>query len=240
MENNSKQSFCHECGTKLAIECKFCPSCGTRLVYPMSTDTTETPKPEAEQKPAPTYTPKTSFSEAEEYDKNYAKAQNNRYSYPERVSTSFSRSSPPPRVQKPIVKRWWFWVLVCAVAAYAVILFGDFGDTLHNYRQTKQSAEYNSPTPSTKSNARGVDPEFKKLMDSYEQFFDEGIEILNAYTQNPTDLQLLMKYMEFMEKYEEVLDALYDIDSDDLNEQELAYYLSVLGRIEQKMLDILD
>lgn len=83
----------------------------------------------------------------------------------------------------------------------------------------------------------GIDPDFKAMMDAYEDFFDEYAEFMDSYAKNPTDMQLLMKYVEILEKYEEAMEALDEIDTDELNEQELAYYLAVTARIEKRLLE---
>lgn len=82
-----------------------------------------------------------------------------------------------------------------------------------------------------------IDPSFKAAMDSYEEFFDGYIEFMNKYAENPSDPSLLASYAEFMTQYTEIMEEMESWDDGSLNDAELAYYLDVTLRIEQKLLD---
>ena len=91
----------------------------------------------------------------------------------------------------------------------------------------------------TAGNASGISPEFKAALDSYEQFFDEYISIMNRMKSNPTDLSLLSQYTDYMGRYADMLAKFEALEKTDMTKEELAYYLEVSARIEQKLLNAL-
>lgn len=93
------------------------------------------------------------------------------------------------------------------------------------------------PTP-TPAPAAGdsIRADFKATMDSYEVFFDEYVEFMQAYAQNPSDVGLMLKYANFLSKYADTMEALEGWEDRDLNSAELAYYIEVTARIETKLL----
>lgn len=76
------------------------------------------------------------------------------------------------------------------------------------------------------------------MMDSYEAFFAEYAELMAAMTKNPGDLSVMMKYMEFLDKYTEAVEALEAIDEGELSSAELAYYIDVMARIQKILLSV--
>ena len=84
--------------------------------------------------------------------------------------------------------------------------------------------------------ASGIRPEFKAAMDSYESFFNRYAEIMTAYANNPSDMGLMMQYLEMMSQYEEAMNAINSVNEADLTSEELAYYIQVTANIEQKLL----
>ncbi len=80
----------------------------------------------------------------------------------------------------------------------------------------------------------GMRPEFKKAMDSYEEFYNSYYDLLKKYEKNPTDFGLLTEYINMMEKAEEMDEALEAWDEDEMNDAELDYYLEVTNRILMK------
>ena len=81
----------------------------------------------------------------------------------------------------------------------------------------------------------GLRPEFKEAMDSYEAFYDEYCEILRQYTKNPSDLSILSSYMQLMGKLTEMDEKFEAWESEDLNSEEMQYYLEVSNRVLQKL-----
>lgn len=86
-----------------------------------------------------------------------------------------------------------------------------------------------------KSSSSGVDPDFKALMDSYEEFFDDYIVFMEKYSESSDTSALLSDYADYMQKYSEVMSKLDAIDEDELNADERAYYTKVMSRITKKL-----
>lgn len=95
-------------------------------------------------------------------------------------------------------------------------------------------AETREPTQTT-----GLRPEFKEAMDAYEAFYEEYCDFFTEYEKDPTDLTLITKYGELMEKALEAEEAFAAWEEDELNDQELKYYLDVSNRVMQKMVDVM-
>lgn len=87
--------------------------------------------------------------------------------------------------------------------------------------------------------ADGMRPEFKKAMDSYEEFMNEYCDFMKKYEESDgTDLELLSDYADYMSKYAEVVKDFEAWDSEELNDAEITYYLDVQTRITKRLLEI--
>ncbi len=96
------------------------------------------------------------------------------------------------------------------------------------------------PTPkptSTQKTRTGIRPEFQKAMDEYRAFFKEYCDFIKKYTKSP-DASMLMKYLEYMQHYEEAMIALDEISEDDLSPEELKLYLDTTNEIEKMLIDL--
>ena len=89
-------------------------------------------------------------------------------------------------------------------------------------------------------NVGTVDPEFKAMMDSYEAFFDEYIEFMNAYANADSMeiLNMLENYTTYLEQYTETMSKLGEIDQGELSAADALYYTEVTMRIYEKMAGI--
>lgn len=85
---------------------------------------------------------------------------------------------------------------------------------------------------------KGIRPEFKEAMDSYEDFFDDYCDIMKQYMENPFDMSLLAKYSEYMTKAEEMNEKMDILGEGDMSDEEMAYYLEVTGRVTLKISEI--
>jgi len=86
--------------------------------------------------------------------------------------------------------------------------------------------------------ATGLRPEFKEAMDSYEAFYNEYCDLLKKYMNNPSDLSILTKYMSLMGKLSDMDEKFKAWESEDLNNEELKYYMDVNNRVMKKLLDV--
>ena len=84
----------------------------------------------------------------------------------------------------------------------------------------------------------GIRPEFKKSMESYEAFFDEYVEFMNAYAKDPTNLPLLGKYASIMSKYEKYMNELSSIDETQLSKEEDKLFIETQLRISNKLANV--
>ncbi len=98
----------------------------------------------------------------------------------------------------------------------------------------------NTSTNLVKENKEGeISKEFKAAMDSYEAFMEEYIDFMKKYTNsNGTDFSLLSEYSKYMSKYADVCRDFEKWKSEDINTKELAYYMEVQTRVNQKLLEI--
>lgn len=84
----------------------------------------------------------------------------------------------------------------------------------------------------------GMRPDFKQAMDSYEAFYDEYCDFMKEYADNPTDLELLAEYADMMSKAADMTEKFEAWDEDEMNNEELNYYLDVNNRVMQKLLEV--
>lgn len=93
-----------------------------------------------------------------------------------------------------------------------------------------------APTEKPIQPTTGIRPEFKEAMDSYEAFFDEYIDFMKQYTSSNDPLGMLEDYTDYMTQYADTMSAMDEIDDSELTSEELAYYLEVTARVNQKLL----
>ncbi len=86
--------------------------------------------------------------------------------------------------------------------------------------------------------SNGVGSDFKKAMDSYEQFMNRYVDFMKKYSDNPTDLGLLAEYASYMKDYAKFVEDFEDWENSDLNASELAYYVDVQARVSKKLLEV--
>lgn len=75
-------------------------------------------------------------------------------------------------------------------------------------------------------------------MDSYEAFMDEYVAFMKKYKENPNDLSPLTDYANYMSKYAEFVRDFEKWEDEDLNNEELAYYIDVQSRVNKKLLEV--
>lgn len=92
--------------------------------------------------------------------------------------------------------------------------------------------------PEDTASAEGLRPDFKEAMDSYKAFYQQYCDFMKKYQANPTDVKLLAEYPDMLAKADEMSKAFDAWDQDDLNKEELKYYLDVNNRVMQMLVDV--
>ena len=109
-----------------------------------------------------------------------------------------------------------------------------FEESITGDSAIKESSEETTETED------GVTPEFKELMDSYEEFFNEYVDFINKYKNAEAEdmVALMGDYADYMTKYAEMMEKMQKMEKDDLPTQDVAYYVEVTARINQKLLTV--
>lgn len=97
----------------------------------------------------------------------------------------------------------------------------------------------NKTSNDNKATNKGLRSDFKKAMDSYESFMDDYISFMKKYSKsNQSDTKLLKDYANFLSKYDKVTKDFDKWENEDLNDEELAYYIKVQTRVNKKLAEI--
>lgn len=116
----------------------------------------------------------------------------------------------------------------------------------NNTMSIKMSApSEDSTTPSTdkspdKDNSATdvLDPDFKAAMDSYEKFMDEYVAFVKKYNANPSDMELIKGYADYMKKYTTFVADFQEWGNKEMNTAEAIYYAEVQARVSKKLLEV--
>ena len=100
------------------------------------------------------------------------------------------------------------------------------------------SADQQEEEPGTTELVDGMRPEFKEAMDSYEAFYDEYCDVMNRFAKNPSDLTLLTKYADVMDRLSDMDEQFEAWEDSDMSDAEMKYYLEVQGRVMSKLLTV--
>lgn len=106
---------------------------------------------------------------------------------------------------------------------------------------TEQEVEAIEEPSDSEELADGMRPEFKKAMDSYEEFMNEYCEFMKKYAESDgTDPELLVDYANYMSKYADMAEDFEAWDDGEMTTAETAYYLDVQTRINKKLLELVE
>lgn len=109
----------------------------------------------------------------------------------------------------------------------------DSTDTLDQNVTDDVSSVETSSAPSS-----GVRPEVKDFLDSYESFMNEYADFMTKYSESNDVTSMLKDYSSYMKKYEDFSKKYDELGDDDLNSDELQYYIDVQTRVNQKLLNV--
>lgn len=100
--------------------------------------------------------------------------------------------------------------------------------------ETKEPAETEEPTEEPEE----VSADFKAAMDAYEAFIDEYVTFIKKYEEEGRPLSMLSEYTELMTQYTEFAETMAAYNGDNLSAADYAYYIEVMGRVSQKLLEL--
>ena len=83
-----------------------------------------------------------------------------------------------------------------------------------------------------------VSADFKAAMDKYEAFIDEYVTFIKKYEEEGRPLSMLSEYTELMTQYTEFAETMAAYNGDNLSAADYAYYIEVMGRVSQKLLEL--
>ena len=169
----------------------------------------------------------------------------------------------PRKRRKSIFKRWWFWVLAVIVIAGLAGRSGAKTQAKPAARQTAPAAtsapkttpkptaaptaepeaeptEEPTPEPQTAVAENEIRPEVKEFLDAYEACMDEYVAFMQKYLNaDPTSMVSMMgDYYSILARYTEFAEKIDALDESELTNAELAYYLEVTNRVNQKLLRV--
>ncbi len=133
------------------------------------------------------------------------------------------------------------FAIVAIVFAVISLMAGSGTSTISQIPRTQTSSETKAAeTKAAAESKQGVDPDLKEFLDSYEAFVDEYVVFMQQYSKNPTDLSLLARYTDIMQKYSDFAVKVEKYDTKEMSTEDAAYYLEVTSRCSRKMLKVLD
>lgn len=101
-------------------------------------------------------------------------------------------------------------------------------------KETEEPAETEEPT----EEPAGVSADFKAVMDEYEKFIDKYVKFMKKYEKEGRPLSMLSEYTELMTQYTEFAETMAAYNGDNLSAADYAYYIEVMGRVSQKLLEL--
>lgn len=97
---------------------------------------------------------------------------------------------------------------------------------------TEEPAEQVETVDST-----GIRPEVKEAIDSYETFMNSYCDFMTKYSESDDVVSMMTDYADYMQKYTDATQKFDDLE-DDLNDEELKYYVEVQTRVSQKLANV--
>lgn len=105
-------------------------------------------------------------------------------------------------------------------------------------KETEEPTETEEPAEEPTKEPEEVSADFKAAMDKYEAFIDEYITFIKKYEEEGRPLSMLSEYTELMTQYTEFAETMAAYNGDNLSAADYAYYIEVMGRVSQKLLEL--
>lgn len=103
---------------------------------------------------------------------------------------------------------------------------------------TSTTSAASSAPGETTTSTDGVNPEYKEFLDQYEVFMNNYVEFMKKYQGSSDVTNMMSDFNTYMGQYTEMMNKLSTIDSASLTGADLIYYNEVIGRVNQKLLEI--
>ena len=103
---------------------------------------------------------------------------------------------------------------------------------------TKKETTTTRKKTTTAAQSDSIGSDFKAAMDAYETFMNRYVDFMKKYQANPTNLTLLADYATYISDYAKFCDEFAKWEDEDLNADELAYYMDVQARVTKKLLEV--
>lgn len=118
----------------------------------------------------------------------------------------------------------------------------DSSETESVLSEAETSSEEASSQKSDSTPANGIRPEFQEAMDSCEEFFDEYVDFMKEYSEASSvdALGMIDDYTNYLQKYTDTMKKMEALDDGELSTKEALYYAEVTGRINQKLLEVVE
>lgn len=129
-----------------------------------------------------------------------------------------------------------FALILILALTMGITLAGCGSDESTEVEETTQAVEETTEETTTEYEGDSSFEQFKKTMDDYEAFMDSYCELLEKYNADPATFSA--EYLEMSQKYITVMSELDEIDEDELTDEELQYYLEVMGRINARLAEV--
>ena len=104
--------------------------------------------------------------------------------------------------------------------------------------ETDEPAETEEPAEEPTKEPAGVSADFKAAMDKYEAFIDEYVTFIKKYEEEGKPASMLADYAKMMTQYSEFAETMAAYNGDNLSAADYAYYIEVMGRVSQKLLEL--
>ena len=168
-----------------------------------------------------------------------------------------ARESGPEKKKRPLYKKWWFWVLVLALAGSVLARGGTRNAAKTSPERTAPSvtaaavkptaAPTQAPTavPTEPPEETGpaeeeIRPEVREFLDAYEACMNEYVEFMRKYmNSDPASMaSMIGDYYSILSRYTRFAEKIDALDESQLTNAELAYYLEVTGRVNKALLSV--
>lgn len=127
--------------------------------------------------------------------------------------------------------------ILTAILVFAMIFsLSACGTVAYIVDQTKETTKVESVQAAEPSG--NLRPEFKEAMDAYEEFYQDYVDFMKKYKENPSDLTLLANYASMMSDAAEMEEKFSAWDQGEMNADELQYYMEVSSRVLKLLAEV--